>query len=405
MIVATVILSRYGLTALQGKVNDLNKRAARFKLEPLTVAVTKEIPFVPVRYSKGKRYIGLPTTLYDVRVEGVEPVIKGWKLLARVEFDNIVGAIVRTVPGVESVPVKYEQPICEHCNSNRRRNDIFVLQGPEGVKAVGRNCLADFIRNGDAETLACWAEFAERIRELDSEGCEDGYWSMGLPPTVIDLPVFLAATSLMMRKFGWLSRTKAKDQLGPVIATADLAFDYVYGRDTPTKQAWIDKHDLYPEAKDSTLAAAAIEWAKTVEGNDYLDNIRKIAQAGSCNAQHAGYAASIIIAWQKATERLQERKRDNATREFFGEAGKRYRKVPVTVTRIRYIEGQYGVRTIVTMEVKGATRQVLTWFASGEHEYEGEYLADFTVKGHEDNEYGKATIVQRANLKSLVASC
>jgi hypothetical protein len=402
--IATVTLSDRGLTALRAKVQDLNKRAARFNLEPMTVTIEREIPFVPILWNHIRRrsYLGTCCYLYDVRIEGVEPVIKGWTLLARVEFDSILGTMVHCAPGVENIPVKYHEPICEHCNSRRARKDIFVLEGPEGVKAVGRNCLADFIRDGDAESLARYAEFAEYISKLNDAECESEFWEMGFVPTIIKLPEFLMVVALMMRKFGWLGRTKAKELDYPVTPTADLAADYLYGKDTKSKRAWIDGNELYTEPKDAVLAQEAIEWAKVVGGNDYLDNIRKIALADMCNMHHGGYAASIIIAYQKATEQLEDR--ESKTRGFFGEVGKRYRGVLVKITRIRFIDGQYGMRTIITMGVQGTDTDIdtrLTWFASGEKNYEegDEYAADFTVKGHEDNQYGKSTIIQRANMK------
>jgi hypothetical protein len=103
-----------------------------------------------------------------------------------------------------------------------------------------------------------------------------------------------------------------------------------------------------------------------------------------------------------------ELKNAKLERTFIGEVGKRMRKVTGTVVRLRFTEGMYGTKTIVTIEVPvGDKRAVLTWFATGDKDddlTEGETITfDATVKKHEsDPKYGDSTIVTRLTVLEAV---
>jgi hypothetical protein len=420
MLIARTTLSHFALANLQEKVEKLNRIAKKRHLEPLSM-VTTPLPFVAVIDDQF-----LPQEeVYRVELSGVEPCINGWRLLAKIEFDDVLGNIVKVVPRcsdtrdggtahsdsseVELNP-KYRtiQPICEHCNTLRKRKDIFVLQhDTEGEKVVGRNCLADFLRDGDAESLIEWATLVDKWMSSDEEPAKDdgGYGGFGgIEPTVGIVP-YLTLVACIIRKLGWVSRQESQES--GYDSTSNMAA-YCYGR---TADKFIRAHELYPEQIDYELAEKALEWAKTLRGrsSEYLHTLGQIAQSDQLVWRYAGYTASIIQAYRREQDMVEARKA-KAPRVLIGTKGERLRGLPATVVRTRSIDGNYGVTTVVTFEVgcdengtpsaEPTHRAVLTWFGSGDllSDYvEGEtYQIDATVKKHEQHErYGDSTIVSR----------
>lgn len=411
----TITTGERGLRVLRERVAELNKRAAKLGLSDIEVTVTQTVAFVPVW--KGK--FGQSVPMHTVDVRGVEPRINGWRLAAKIEFNDTLGNIVKTVPGIDHIDPKYRNvgPVCEHCNTTRRRNDVFVLRHANGdEKIVGRNCFADFLRNGDAGTLTAYAEFIDSLPEFDGEGdddCEEslGGWGFASNGPVVTKVQYLAMVSCCIRKFGWLGRTAAREFGNPdKFATADLAGRTYWGR-YKDRMNFIEKNDLYPTEFDNERAERALEWAKTKvnDRSEYLHTIGKLAEVGEwVEWRYDGYLASIISAYLKDQDQEIERAKRKAARYHVGEEGERLKNLAVTVVRMRFTEGMYGTKTILTFEhtFKGPNgeecRAVLTWFASGDKsdEYtEGdEALIDCTVKEHENHEtYGVSTIVQRVS--------
>jgi hypothetical protein len=414
--VATVKLFERGLSVLRIKVEKLNKRAARHGMVPLEMRiVSTEIAERKIDRVGAKMQV-VPDVLSTVEIAGCEPCINGYRLLAKIEFNDIVGNVVRICPGIDD-DGSFERyrtvgPVCEHCNSNRKRNDIFVIADENGRrKLVGRNCLADYVRDGDANTLALWAEFADKLNPaalISDEG--EGDWreytgDRGNPAMPLDS--YLRIVALVKRRFGWMGRTAARDSFDG-IATADDAARYIYGRGSGHDR-WVSENELYVSDGDADYADRAIAWAAGLDSagkSEYIDVIAKIARAGYVDMRKLdGYAASILVAYDRECEREIERKERAANAKnkvWYGEEKKRSRAVPVKCVGLNSFEGHYGVTTLVRFEhyPNDADKAVLVWFASGDKyddwDLEEEYTVDFTCKGHDDHDkYGKQTKINR----------
>ena len=391
-------LSKPALDILTEKVENLNKRAVKNNL-PLMGLNVREVGFVPF-YGTG---FGNSQIMFNVELSGCIPRINGWGLVARIEFTNTIGAIVKIVPGVDDdgsfAKYRDEQGNCEHCNTNRRRNDVFVVEHTDGRrKVVGRNCLADFIRTNDVAGLIARAKALEEwtCEYFESEGGRSG------GKAYVPLASYVSTVSMLVRKFGWASRTACKDT--DEQSTADCA-DYYYNATGHKHNEWVKKNELYTSDNDKELAENAIKWASEVDASksEYLDVIKRIAQSGEFEWKLDGYVASIICAYQKDLDRQAKLANSNKSKGFIGKPKERIRDLLVTVVRVRYFEGNYGTRTIVAMEHKLTDDSVapITWFASGSKDFEEgtDYNLTATIKEHtEDNNWGKQTIVQRATL-------
>lgn len=379
-----------GLHGLRLVADKLNKRARRHNMDELIVRVIRE----------------LPDDRFDVEIDGCAPCIDGWSLAARIEF-NPVGTLVHVVPGphkeLDYSEYRTHTGYCDHCNSQRRRNDVFVLINSDGRrKVVGRNCLADFIRSGDAESFARYAELCEQLEEYEESelselAYEEGFGSGRAIPTA-PIEGFLRITAMIIRNEGWVSRSVAKETDGT--ATANNVSFYLYGRG---KYCDAYRAELgEPTESDVMIAGKSLQWAQTVEPgtSEYLNTIGTIARAGFVGPGLDGYVASIISSYQRACDKIAERAA-RPDKKHIGTIGERLRDVSVRVVRVRYFEGNYGVKTIVAMEadVDGGVAPIV-WFASGSKEFnEGaDYIMTATVKKHDTGEYGEQTTVSRAKL-------
>lgn len=415
---ATAVMFERGFRALQEKVEKLNKRAVRHGMNMLEVRVVSAEP--AEREVAPKLFV--PDVRYTVEIDGCEPCIGGWRLAATIEFNATIGNVVRIVPGRDNEDTfgayRTIEPVCEHCNSKRNRNDIFVLEDCNGDrKVVGRNCLADFVRSGDAASLAAWAEFIGNLACIgDDDDADDDDWRdycgrAGNPTMPLD--GYLRVVAVVKRKFGWMGRTAARDRIDGV-ATADTAAYVIYGKGKAHRE-FVERNDLHSDDDDAAYVARAIEWACTLCGdrNEYRDTIGRIAAAGIVDMRKLdGYAASILIAYDKHCEReIEYAARNKGAKEkvWFGCEGKRERNIRAKCVGLHSFEGAYGVTTIVRFEhypngEGGNDKAVLVWFASGDRyndfELDTEYTFDATIKGHDDDaKYGKQTKLSRVTVK------
>ena len=404
-----------GLSILNEKIAAFNRRATRLGLPLMAVVVegveieTRTQPVTELTY----------TVKYNVvKVIGSVPRINGWEVAARVEFTE-AGNLVHVAPGIEGVNPAWRTVgnVCQHCNSKRRRNDLVVIRHESGEeKIVGRNCLADYIRTTNAEGLIAYAVSLSEFGLLVTSS-ENEFWGKGggRGEYAESLDNVLKFASVCIRKLGWVSGSAARnDFTGCLQSTADavrkLLFVPSNSQAYEAWENWVRSNDLHAAAFDAEEMDLAKAWLATlddatVRDSEYLHNLRVIRDLGYVEYSKMGYAVSIIIAAKKARDEAINRAefaKKNADKGFVGTVGERMRNVPVTVKRVRSIDGNYGVKTIITFENEG---NELTWFASGDRceEYrEGSnHVVDATVKEHKDHErFGKSTIVNRVTAKA-----
>jgi len=96
---------------------------------------------------------------------------------------------------------------------------------------------------------------------------------------------------------------------------------------------------------------------------------------------------------------LNARRHQNLERKHVGQVGERSDFTNLTVTKLRYFENEYGVRTLITFE--DATGNILIWWASKQLDdvKEGD-VVDIrgTVKAHGDYNGRPQTELQRVKI-------
>lgn len=416
--IASGKLTDGGLAILNEKIEQLNRRAVRLGLQPMLVVVS-DFENITRKHESGIEYT---VKMNVVSVYGDAPRINGWEVAARIEFTELPGVnLVHVAPGIEQ-GVKNDWRtvgnVCQHCNTKRRRNDLIVIRNEDRWIAgnsdwemvVGRNCLADYIRTTSGESMLAYADALSTFGTILADS-ESEFWGGDKAGVATEtLESFLLFTSVCVRRFGWVSGSIAKDDMtGATIATVDNVRRLLYppkGAAFEGWQAWVNKNELFVNDFDKKEVEQALAFLASIPDNadnEYLHNLRVIFQLGYVQYDKMGYAASILAATKKAANDIIKRAefaKGNANKGFIGTVGERLRKLPVTVKRTFSMDGNYGVKTIITFS---AGDNELTWFGSGdltsEYSEGAELVIDATVKDHKNHEkYGKSTIVNRVKI-------
>lgn len=392
---------------VEAVVDKLNKVAEKLGVAPMLLEKLEKrhVPAVHILDVTPNDHLAHPA--YDewrIRLSGEPPVLPGkWKLMARIEHDDAIGALVHAVPGVDEdfdfSIYRSRGPICDHCGHQRRRKDTFVVQNMHGdVKQVGRTCVADFLGHADTKAVAQWLESLGRLLKVFSGSFnEDDEWGEYFGERAEprwDLLRILEKTLGAIRVCGWVSRKAAGDGGR---ATADIVMALVM----PSNRALTPEElEMRPTEEEKARAAQALEWVQTMDPgrSDYLLNLSQIAQADHIGAKHLGLACSIISAWMRAMEKAEELRKDREAlvNEWVGKEKERL-EFKVRVKATRWFQNDWGDKTLVRMITEAG--HTLVWFATGDRTGEFEIGAQLrikaTVKGHDEYKDWKQTIVNR----------
>lgn len=378
--------------ALVARITELSKRATKLSLPGpvLTLGETREVVIGRKYDVLGEEY-EVRRTFTAVEISGESPKIAGWSFAATLDHGE-GGNVIRSL--VPSLPERYRTapPLCEHCNTIRRRTETFVLAHEDGtLRQVGRQCLADFLGHPSPEALAEQATLIASALALGEESGSDGFGGGGTP--TFDLAGYLPFVAQSIRVDGWCSRKNAKELFRR--ATADLALDnYNPPRFLPASQ-----RPEEPLARDVTRAAEAVEWAKALEPtNDYQHNLKVLATRGYSDLSQLGYAASIVPAYGRYLGDLAEAQKRAAKKpsEYFGTVGER-ETFAFVCTKILSFEGNFGTTFLAFLVDKDGNEA--KWFASAYPSFqEGEaVVVAATVKNHEEYKGTRQTQLSRVS--------
>ena len=130
-----------------------------------------------------------------VEVEA-HPVIDNWELVASLEHTK-EGNIIHSINSNIDIPERYYNvaPYCEHCNTNRRRKNSFIIRNikTNEFKQVGKTCLNDFTGNINAEWLAQFYAMFDKLATFEAP--QGGYNNNTRYFPTIDLLAYTVAVT------------------------------------------------------------------------------------------------------------------------------------------------------------------------------------------------------------------
>lgn len=232
----------------------------------------------------------------------------------------------------------------------------------------------------------------------ESQGFDSGGWESATPPADI-VCMSLAVTG---NGRAYLSNQRAEYQGG--IPSGSQVREYLFPtprvRQTEEYQA-AEALATAPETVE--LAQRVLEFARNMEGDgDYPSNMRAMAQQEHLTYKHIGLMASAVSGWHREQEKLAEQAAERAApalNEWIGAPKDKLAGIPVTVVGLKYIPGDYGGQSLITMrDDQGRT---LKWFASNPPELDegSKMMIDkATVKALDEYQGTKQTVITRAKI-------
>jgi len=322
----------HSFETFENGIAKLNKKALKLGFAPISVKLI-ETRFLKLRNPSDpyelwgiENYLTVEEREYEI--DSPELVLEGeWKLIA---VFNLKENLVKVVPG-ESIGQDWKAIAnkCDHCHIDRPRNDTFLIES--GVTkermVVGRTCLSDFLGVDPASFLQKIDFIGELLESISYN--DDG------PRTPIgtSLQWFLSFVIKIVRQTGFVSKKASLDTgREPTSITANFLSSLSSKRlqemeiETPTED-------------DVKTAAMTIEWMKNINPtNDYLQNLKQIAENGFITSSSSGYAASAYSAMMKE----QQEKAVSKTLSYIGTVGEKI-TIKAQLVHSSAYENQFGV--------------------------------------------------------------
>lgn len=400
------------LPAAVSKIEAANRRASKagidgsigYDVEPYEKTTTNEAGLSVI-----ERRVKITLTQAALRLEG-------WDFVATLTWDAEAGLVTRVVPG-ETLAQRPEEKRCDVCGSARWRKNTFVVRGVETdgpdagkmvEKQVGSNCLARFF---GIKPSGLWLlDF-----DLDTVAAKDEAGGYGGGEQRFDVVEVLALALHVVGRHGWVARSASSEKRR---ASADLVSDLLA---PPRGLKDHERRALLDEAAEALVArrgdaVALREFAASVgagggeNDSEYLTNMRAVAGSTTVAWGNLGLLVSAVRARVSADERARERaarEAENAARlttsAWVGKEGDKVVDVPVTVARVSSHHTGYGYsRLVILLDEEGRTWKA--WYSGDSEIDEGAaYLMRATIKGHEEYQDVKQTVVTRLRLAAAEA--
>lgn len=398
----TWTLTPASFAATKEKVDKINVRATKRGFTGRIEITGSE------RIVKGSGQRGIVTgepleyLVIDVTITGQAPSYSGWEFLAAVDAITTEAGtdfILRTAPGVDESRIDRATLApgrCAHCNSDRNRIYTFLVRNTETGEAcqVGKTCMKDF--TGWAGTPVFLSE-DDIISELsDFIGGSGSGTAEYTPETVV------AIAWAASRRYGWAPRSSGG------IATAETVGNYLYGNLKVDEALRSDLASALPAAYEKAREIIPALLHGLDGAGDYATNLKTALRGLSVSTKHFGIVVSAVSAYERMID-AQIRKTVEAKKKAESSyAGTINEKITVTgtATRVRATASSWGYHesTSMLLIIEDGTT-ILKTFTKAAWAYdinEGDAMTvTATVKGHEEYNGSKQTVVKRPKLIDL----
>lgn len=365
------------------------------KCQKYNCAFTYEVigeQFVETEEGTVNRYI-------EIETEGIAKV-NDWVFVAVIDFHEN-GNIVRKCGNIEvEVPERYytSEPICEHCNTKRRRKDAYIIMNTTTgeFKQVGRSCLKDFTCGLSAELVAQYIAAFDSV--IEGEAVASGWHTV----EYYDTKEFLQYVVECINHFGFYGTQSERP-------TKSRAYEYMMataGKIYASKHLEQLRNEMkevnfkYDTTEVKEVVEKALAWiAEQNEDNNYIHNVKVLAQQQYITYKDLGFIASLISTYNKAMKieqkRREQQEADNKS-TFIGNVGDR---VTVEVESIECVASwstQFG--TTFVYKMIDANDNVYTWKTGKGLENRKSTIIG-TVKEHNEFRGTKQTELTRCKVK------
>ena len=238
-----------------------------------------------------------------VEVEA-KPVIDNWELIASLEHTK-EGNIIHSVRNDIDIPERYYNvaPYCEHCNTNRRRKNSFIIRNTETneFKQVGKTCLNDFTGNINAEWLASFYAMFNKLAEFEAP--QGGYNNNTRYFPTVDL---LAYTVAVTNIYGYC-KSGTDNATGETVKDFYIISEcggYPSVEDNARIKAKMHSVNFKVAEEDTATAKKIIAYVDSIaDTNNYIHNIKTLCASDMVAYRNVNLLVSAITCYNRELER------------------------------------------------------------------------------------------------------
>lgn len=390
----TYLVSDMRIEALKERIEKLSRKAEKLGSEPFQLILDQ---------SHMVEQNGLAMTYWTVSLQGGNeiPVIEGWRFMARLQHlpeGNLIKAVPGALENGQDVPETYRtRRLCDHCQTNRRRKDTYLLQHihSQEWKQVGSTCIKDFTGHENPEALInAYTCLLDAIDDLDHERGFDPFdhadcYEAGH----LHAAGFLSYVLGEIRFYGWVSSGAAKED--PTLYPTWMA--------ALTNLKDSRKIKRPPMPADYEQAKDCLTWVRHTLANrdklsDYEHNLATALAGDWLIYDVLPLAASAIITWKRTLE--QERAATASPSRFYGEKGKRYTLTLTMQYHWASEPKQWGVSHLHKLTDQ-AGNVFIWWTGKKACQEDTTYQVTGTVKDHQEYQGIKQTILTRCKIEEI----
>lgn len=337
-----------------------------------------------------------------VEVEGTAK-IDNWECIAVLEIHE-VGNIIRRINTNIDIPqrFKHTENICEHCNSKRQRNNLYVIHNTETDewKQVGGNCLKLYTGGLSMEYVTAYMDGITELEEFDG--------IVGHGKAYYNVEEVLSYAVEVIAKTGYFNAqsTLPTKYIVSILMhnTLEKSIEIINKEFTDARLN-VNVHHTDFNKKDTydTVEKIISHYKNINDDSEFIHNIKVMLNERYVLAKNFGFLCYLPQGYAKHIQKETEKAKKVET-EYFGEVGKRYKdKVIKDITFITSWETQWGYTSVYKITLED--NSILTWKTSN-----GLYLdrneefdkITFTVKEHKEYKGEKQTEITRCNITKKV---
>lgn len=381
-------IPEYNMEDLEKKVSHISKKCQKYGGEP-------------VSYKKGKPYYkrvehdgnAFTIKVFPVEVEGSAKV-DNWEFIGTLEHHSNGNIIKRYNADIE-IPerFRFSENMCEHCHTNRYRTSLYIIRNTISgeFKQIGKSCLKLFTGGLSAEYVAAMMEFMDWLEDDGS-----GYEGLSLyNRNYCEIEEILCVAQAVIAKYGY---TKA-DQEPSTKSIVSTIVRFDIGRaEREFKMEMPEESSIYTESALQTVKGMIDYYLSLDDDSEFIHNIKVLLSEGYCNVKNFGLLVYLPFGYQKAIEKEDREHKwseGNALYSYFGEVGKRYKDINVTLSVLTGYDTKYGYTYIYKME--DSENHLFTWKTGNGFE-PGAYVVTMSIKDHKEYRGQKQTEVTRCKL-------
>lgn len=341
-----------------------------------------------------------------VNVEGTAK-IDNWECVAVLEVHS-AGNVIRRINTEIELPerFKHTENVCEHCNSKRFRNNLYVIHNVETDewKQVGGSCLRLYTGGLSLEYVAAYLDGVTELEENDGfvpSGCKRYYpveEVLGYATNIVDKIGYYNASSDHPTK-NLVTYMTIFDDKNKAISELN--------KDIKQLGVWFTRKDFFKRETEDKVKGMIEYYLSLNPDTEFIHNIQVMLTEGYVLAKGIGFLAYLPEGYNKylkVEKEREEREKAAANSQYFGEVGKRYKNQSIkAVNLIADWESNFGVTYVYKITLDNYA--VLTWKTSNCLFLErGEDFdkIDFTVKAHTEYRGQKQTEVTRCKITKKV---